>query len=81
MACFETKFNIGDEVYFVDMSVQAPVGPVKITEIMITAAAESKQIRYHFSASSRREDTVFGTHQEALAACRNRNWMVAQIRQ
>lgn len=81
MAEFNTKFNIGDEVYFIDNGARAPTGPARITEIFVSIVPGKTAIRYHFSgAVSRREDSVFATHEQALSACRDPNYFLAEMR-
>ncbi len=81
MAEFKTKFNVGDEVYFVDICARAPTGPAKITEIFVAIAPDRVAIRYHFSgAVSRREDSVFATHEQALVTCRDPNYFLAEMK-
>lgn len=80
MATYTTKYNIGDEVYFVDYDAMAPVGPAKITEITLCDSEGKLTIRYHFCRTSRHEDAVFSHVNDALLACRNPDWNLAQMR-
>ncbi len=70
----ETKFIPGDLAYFLDASVNAPVGPISINEMTITITCTEKVVTYYFGSGpskiQRREPEVFATHEEAIIASR-----------
>ena len=74
----QPRFSVGDYVYFVDVFVEAPVGPARIVAMRIydEPVRAPPFVVYEFGMCAiRREDEVFASHDEALKRARDEQWL------
>ena len=79
----QPRFSVGDYVYFVDVFVEAPVGPARIVAMRFYDEPERAPpfVVYEFGRCAiRREDEVFTSHDEALKRARDEPWLADKIK-